>query len=301
MISLYKFLLAKVMPKLYLIFVLMLNNVTNTVSIIGCGWLGLPLAKFLLAKGFVIKGSTTHTEKLDTLRNNGINPFLVHLNPTLSGNNVPLFFNADILIINIPPGRKLLNHHYAATINYLNNAVRLSTIKKIIFISSTSVYPETNNWVDEDTPIDANSASALDMFAAEQVFTSNPNLHTTVIRMAGLVGPSRHPGRFFGGKNNIPNGLVPVNLIHLQDCVGLISAVIENNFWNKIINGVAPSHPTKQQFYGLASLKYNGSKASFIPEKGQHKIVSSKVTSTQLGYEFKITDLMEWVHTAEAI
>lgn len=33
-----------------------------TVSILGCGWLGLPLAEQLLAEGYSVKGSTTRAE-----------------------------------------------------------------------------------------------------------------------------------------------------------------------------------------------------------------------------------------------
>gem|GEM_PF-4555050 len=47
-----------------------------TISIIGCGWLGLPLAEFLVQKGYLIKGSTTREEKLDQLKSKGIQPFL---------------------------------------------------------------------------------------------------------------------------------------------------------------------------------------------------------------------------------
>ena len=49
------------------------------ISILGCGWLGLPLAKALLEKGFSVNGSTTSTEKLSILENAGISPFLISL------------------------------------------------------------------------------------------------------------------------------------------------------------------------------------------------------------------------------
>jgi nucleoside-diphosphate-sugar epimerase len=273
----------------------MLNNVTKCVSIVGCGWLGLPLGKFLSSKGYKIKGSTTRIEKLESLKTVNIVPYLVHLNPAISGNNVEEFFDSDLIIINLPPGRNPLVDDYVQKMNFLNDAINKSGITKVIFISSTSVYPELNNWVDEDTGIDTQSVKALRMFAAEQVFVNNPNLQTTVIRMAGLIGPNRHPGRFFAHKQNIANGLAPVNLIHLEDCMGLINAVIENNFWGKTINGVSPSHPLKQDFYALASLKYNGSSTSFIPQEGNYKKVCSKVTFEDLGYKFKIGDLTEWL------
>ena len=273
----------------------MLNNVIKSVSIIGCGWLGLPLAKFLLAKGYKINGSTTSENKLQILKQEGIVPFLVHLNPAISGNNLLDFFNTDLLIINIPPGRNNLIDDYVLKMNNLKEVISEWRVKKVIYISSTSVYPETNNWVNEDTEIDIQSEKALRMFTAEQVFVNNPKLQTTVIRMAGLIGPHRHPGRFFGGKSDIPDGLSPVNLIHLTDCVGLINTIIEQNFWNKTINGVAPSHPTKQDFYNLASKKYNGSEALFLPKAGKHKIVCSNVKKKDLNYTYIVDDLMEWL------
>ncbi len=273
----------------------MLNNVIKNISIIGCGWLGLPLAKFLFTKGYNIKGSTTSENKLATLKLEGIVPFLIHLNPALSGKQINNFLDSDLIIINIPPGRNALVDDYVLKMNHLNEAINNSRIKKVIFISSTSVYPENNNWVDEDTEIDKNLVKALRMFTAEQVFVNNPNLQTTIVRMAGLIGLNRHPGRFFGGKQNIADGLSPVNLIHLTDCIGLINAIIEQNFWNKIVNGVAPSHPTKQDFYGLASKKYNGSEALFLPKAGKHKIVCSNTNNKDLNYTYIVDDLMEWL------
>ena len=51
----------------------------NKISILGCGWLGLPLAKSLLSKGHEIKGSTTSESKLEMLKNAGILPFQIQL------------------------------------------------------------------------------------------------------------------------------------------------------------------------------------------------------------------------------
>ena len=41
----------------------------ETITILGCGWLGLPLAKALVKAGYQVKGSTTREENLETLRN----------------------------------------------------------------------------------------------------------------------------------------------------------------------------------------------------------------------------------------
>lgn len=49
------------------------------ISILGCGWLGLPLAKSLLEKGFSVKGSTTSIKKIALLEKFGIHPHIVTL------------------------------------------------------------------------------------------------------------------------------------------------------------------------------------------------------------------------------
>lgn len=49
------------------------------ISILGCGWLGFPLAKALVEKGFLVNGSTTTVAKMAGLENQGIVPFLVAL------------------------------------------------------------------------------------------------------------------------------------------------------------------------------------------------------------------------------
>ena len=49
------------------------------ISIIGCGWLGLPTAQYLLQQGYPVKGSTTTPSKLSILEEKGITPHLLQL------------------------------------------------------------------------------------------------------------------------------------------------------------------------------------------------------------------------------
>ena len=83
------------------------------ISILGCGWLGFPLAKALLNKGFHVNGSTTTVEKLDVLKNEGINPFLIDVPLSIDKENhgvesflaamIPFLEGSETLIIDIPP------------------------------------------------------------------------------------------------------------------------------------------------------------------------------------------------------
>ena len=74
------------------------------ISILGCGWLGLPLAKKLINNGNSVKGSTTSENKLSTLEEAGINPFLIHVeSDAILGNTDTFLAESKILIIDIPP------------------------------------------------------------------------------------------------------------------------------------------------------------------------------------------------------
>ena len=116
------------------------------ISILGCGWLGLPLAKILISKGFTINGSTTSEEKLEVLKNAGINPFLIQIKSNrVVGEVVKFLEDSEILIIDIPPNlRDGSTESFIEKIEQSIPFLEQSSIKKIIFVSSTSVYSGYN-------------------------------------------------------------------------------------------------------------------------------------------------------------
>ena len=78
------------------------------ISILGCGWLGLPLAKSLIANGFSVNGSTTSKEKISILEKSGVNPFMISLSAEVvleeTITSIENFLsNSKLLVIDIPP------------------------------------------------------------------------------------------------------------------------------------------------------------------------------------------------------
>lgn len=258
------------------------------ISVLGCGWLGLPLAKRLVAKGWQVKGSTTTTQKLQTLQKAGIKSFLFTLDANVDLSD-STFFNAELLFVNVPPSRKQAQSGYLEKMKNLLAAIQNSPIKSVIFISSTSVYGDVCRELTETDEPDSQS----ELRQAEMLFLSVKNLQTTVIRFGGLFGPDRNPSRFFRDKNSIPNGLVPVNLIHLKDCLGLIEAVLDQPDFAGVYNAVAPSHPTKQQFYGKAIAKSGFAVPDFVAEKADWKLINADKIRTELNYQFQYPDLLK--------
>jgi len=266
----------------------------ETISILGCGWLGLALGKHLTAKSYKIKGSTVSSDKLDLIRRNKIEPFYIKLNPKLQGKDIDQFFESDILIINFPPERRndILEYH-RAQIESLASKITTSNIDKVLFISSTSVYPNVNREVTEDDNLEPAKLSGKALLGVESFLRSANNFKTTILRFGGLIGYDRLPARFLAGKKNIEHGNAPVNLIHRDDCILIIEKIIQNEVWGYIFNACADSHPTRKEFYVNQALKAGLEPPEFVNTKDvQYKIISNRKLKKELNYKFKHPDIL---------
>jgi nucleoside-diphosphate-sugar epimerase len=260
------------------------------ISVLGCGWLGLPLAKSLLKKGFSINGSTTSLEKISILEKNGITPFQISLFEDKIEGAMDLFLdNSEILIVDIPPKlRGDSKENFVGKIHSLIPFIENSTIKKVLFVSSTSVFSDDNSEVTEASIPNPDTESGKQLLEAEQLLLSNKNFQTTIIRFGGLIGNDRHPIKFLAGRKNIENPDAPINLIHQDDCIGIIETIISLDLWNAIFNAVAPIHPTRKEYYTQKAMELNLPLPEFEEGKiSAGKLISSIKIETVLNYKFK--------------
>lgn len=263
----------------------------KNISILGCGWLGLPLAKHFLAEGHTVKGSTTTAEKLEILAKAGITPYQIKITEdTIEGDLAGLVEGADILIINFPPKRiPNIEEVHPRQLELVMKQV--AAHQKVIFISSTSVYQNTNGVVTEEMTLHPEKASGKALLKAEQQLQANFKDRLSIIRLAGLVGNDRLPGRFLANKKELPNGGAPVNVIHQEDCIGLIDQLIQQEKWREIFNGCADKHPVRKDYYTRAAEKIGLIPPHFTEEKTTaFKIVSNEKSKKELGYTYKFPD-----------
>lgn len=242
----------------------------NTISILGCGWLGLPLAVDLIENGYEVRGSTTSPERLDELRAKGVVPHLIDIRE--SELEIQDFLKSDVLVIAITS--KSLED-----IRRLIVQIEKSGIEKVLFISSTSVYPNTNGRVTEETP-------TLDtpLAAIEKMFLSNASFQTTVLRFGGLIGYNRQPGNFVSSAKRISNPEGYVNLIHRDDCIQIIRAIIQQNVWNEVFNACSDDHPKRREFYTREAAKLGKHNLQFDENaSNEYKIVDSEKLKERLG------------------
>ena len=271
----------------------------NFITILGCGWFGLPLAKSLLSKGYNVKGSTTSATKLKTLKEAEIMPFQIQLNEQeIIGNVSDFLHETDVLIIAIPPGlrKEILSSEQMTFINKMKILIpyiEKSGIQKVLFVSSTSVYGDRFPIVEytESTQTHPDTESGRQLVLSEKLLQSNIHFKTTVIRFGGLLGEDRHPIKFLAGRTQIENPDGPVNLIQREDCIGIIIKALDFAYkdkWGETFNAVAPQHPTRKNYYQKKAQQFNLPLPNFVEDtKSKGKIISSKKVETILDYSFQ--------------
>ena len=275
------------------------------IAILGCGWLGLSLAKSLLSKGYEVKGSTTSESKLDVLKNAGISTFQIQLEEhQIIGNITDFLKKTDVLVIDIPPGLRRefstsLEMTFVNKVKTLIPFIEKSGIQKVVFVSSTSVYGDGFQIVEitEETQPNPDTESGKQLVIAETILQSNSYFKTTVIRFGGLLGDDRHPVKFLAGRTNVENPDAPVNMIQREDCIGIIETIIDKGLrqaqsdkceWNQPFNAVAPQHPTRKAYYHKKAEILNLPLPTFAENsESKGKMISSKKVETILGYSFQ--------------
>jgi len=253
----------------------------NTISILGSGWLGLPLARHLIKAGYIVNASTTSEGRIENLISIGANPFIVDID-VLPG-NLENFLRANTLIINIPSKN-------IDGFGRLIQEIEKSDIEKVLFVSSTSVYEDTNKTIVESDGVESIRSPLLTI---ENLFRYSDKFKTTIVRFGGLIGYSRKPGMFFSQGKPVNNPDAYVNLIHRDDCIGIISRIIEHEVWGEVFNCCADTHPTKREFYTHAARAIGRPAPEFVnTDTKSFKIISNQKVKELLNYTFKHPDLM---------
>ena len=267
-----------------------------TVAVLGCGWLGLALARSLVAAGHPVLGTTTTPETLPALAAAGIQPHLLRLGADFGGAAEALLLRllqaADVLVLNVPP-RTASAGAYPALLRPVHRAVAAAGTKHVLFVSSTSVYPDEARVMREGDALSTRDASS-DVLRAEGHFVPRyGQWKSTVVRLGGLIGPGRAPGRFLAGRHDLAQGNAPVNLVHLTDAVGVLAAIIRHETWGHTFNVCAAQHPSRRVFYPSAAAYLQLEFPTFKDENGvSGKIIDSSLVRRTVPYQFQHDDVL---------
>lgn len=275
----------------------------GSVAIIGAGWLGLPLALTLQDKGIRVVASATNIESVKKLEQQDLNAYLLNL-PDIENDSSVL--QCQHIVICIPPGIRYGKSDYVAKVSAIvNNAELASSVaQSITLLSSTAVYNGLGGEVFENSELNLQGAKVEIIQQAEMVVLNSKCANKTVLRLGGLMGYDRQPGRFFKNNRAIPNPESVINFIHRDDVIGIICQLLErihnkdnlNNATN-IFNCVAPVHPKRRDFYQKALANLGLPAANFNKqEEVQGKLINSLYIGN-LQYQFKYPDIMTCLET----
>ena len=243
----------------------------QTISILGCGWVGMTLATHLQQRKFTVKGSTTTSEKIALLEQQHIQAFLIDLSHNHWEQN---FFECDCLVIAIPPSKN--TSLYTDTVEKTLKTVSNTT--KIILLSSTSVYKSTSDIVDESSE----TKSLDDKICLAESIVKRSGHPYSIVRLGGLMGYDRTLLKYFAKRETVNNR--PVNYIHRDDVIQFLTLLIENKRCNKsVYNLVAPEHPTTKEIYQTIAPKDS---QRILWQDDSNKCVISKNIPDDFNYKY---------------
>lgn len=272
-----------------------------SVGIIGCGWLGKPLAKNLIAQGCSVMGTSSQRDNVEVLVGEGIPARQLSLPATSETLNNHDVFNHQILVIAITPQFKRARTDYAEKIEQIVAAAKhCGKTQRIILLNSSAIYNGLLGEVDENSRLDLTAAKVEILQQAEKIALGYSD-NSVTLRLAGLVGPNRHPGTFIKRRQErgtvLADGDAKVNLIHQQDAIGLILALMNNTNAYGVFNGVCAIHPSKKDYYGVAAkaLSLPAPVFNVSEEPAVTRIVTDNRSAIELGYQYVYPDLIAWL------
>jgi len=245
-------------------------------------------------------GSTTTPEKRESLRQDGIDPVFLRLAPTLSGDPGALF-ESPVLVLNIPPPRTAddVTATHRQQITAVLDAASDGAVEWILFASSTGVYPNVERTVTEaDCPPGQPDAlpgprrrTGEALLEVEGLLMETPDVDATIVRLGGLYGGDRHPGRFLAGRSDVARPRAPVNLIHREDAVGVFATILAQEVRGEVFNACADEHPTRQALYTRAAEHLGLAPPTFdLDDATTGKRVSNQRLKDRCGYAFQHPD-----------
>ena len=252
----------------------------KAITILGTGWLGLELALDLKQK-YKIKVSSRTAEKIKIYEDEGLASYILNEDNL---DSLEQLLETNYLFINFPPSKF---DDYISFLSKIYNHKSIKNIQKIIFISSTSIYPNIQGLFDEEYEIKESSSKLV--FEAENLVKEKSDV---IFRVAGLVGGSRYFGKRSANKV-VEYPKTPINFVHRNDVIEATKFVIENDI-NGIFNLCSKNHPTKEEIYSFNSKKYDFEKPIFLDNKEflNRLIDGSKIE--KLGFTYKYNNAFEF-------
>lgn len=202
------------------------------VAILGCGYVGLELARQLDAAGHDPVGVRRSDDGISAIEDAGFDAVQADVTDDDSLDDVP---DADAVVFIASSGGRDAEAAKEIYVDGLRTAIthfgsRDVSPDHFIYTSSTGVYGDHDgDFVDESTPLDPTTPKTRVLAKAERVLFDRTIAHGiegTVVRFAGLYGPDRYRlERYLAGP--VTEGYL--NMIHRDDAAGVVRFVLTDD------------------------------------------------------------------------
>lgn len=259
----------------------------NKVLLCGCGWLGEQLLQPLQTNCYQIHATSRRAEKLSQLAHKNITAAPFQLGEPFPFQQISIDRDS-VIVLSLPPGRR--NPSFTDFANNMCNLIDAFAERvpaHVIFTSTTAVYGDGyDGVVTENTPTAPATGSAKAHVEIEHYLAERLPEQFTILRLAGLVGPDRHPIRTLAGRTlTAPNRVV--NLIHGEDVTAAIMKLIALGPQQRALHLCATEHPQRATYYqdcahklGLMPPEFSGNEPN-LKDKG--KRIDARDTIARLG------------------
>jgi hypothetical protein len=250
------------------------------IGIIGCGWLGLHIARHLSTENKIYTTTTSELKK-DSLLSLGFDAVTIKFPDDELLKDVKCWEplnDLDVIIITVPFSKQTRIQHLQ---NRFNNICSfISGFQKNVFLmSSTGIYPYIDIDIEEDTFEDYLLEQNI-LFVENLIRSKFPQ--TNILRLGGLMGADRVFSNY-----KISSPYQVVNHVHYTDICLVIDKIIVENMYGKTYNVVAPLHPRKIDVINYQKgIKEENPKENQIKERK----VLTNLLERELDYKYTYPD-----------
>lgn len=248
----------------------------NKLVVLGAGWLGEALCLKAKELGWQVQGTRREVKHdYDFQRQLILQP---------GGLKHTVSLKDAWWVCAIPPKSRDSQSDYLATLSASLELAKSLQCRGFILCSSTGVYNNADNTYTEQSTIECSSPREQLLYDAEQCVLQAGG---KVLRLAGLVGPNREPGRFVAGKALQSSSQQLVNMVHRDDVIHAIFKLIEG--WSgasAIYNVVNPAHPKKVDYYQQKCAEQGSPEPSFTSDEAKMRIIDGSAIES-LGFQYQ--------------
>jgi len=202
------------------------------VAILGCGYVGLELARQLQEAGHEPIGVRRSAAGIDAIESAGVRAVRADVTDAADLAAVP---EVNALVFAASSGGRGAEAAREIYVEGLRTAIeafgaRASPPDRLVYTSSTGVYGDHGgDWVDEETPLSPGTEKTRVLAEAERIAldeASETGIAGTVARFAGLYGPDRYRlERYLDGP--VTEGYL--NMVHRTDAAGAVRFLLDRN------------------------------------------------------------------------